>query len=777
MEGLNINAVNQIAKDTIIFRENDDANCVGIVLRGRVKIQNKGASVIAGAGSFIGVPDTFLSKYQSSYIAYDNLIVYIFEMNCEDDLFKIVGANKDYGGLLVASQSRYMKELVRIRTTLLKCANGLYDFIQKNYQKYLMEGVKSGFSVQPMDNIQSMEHPGVEEYENPELLEYYCEFNNVSLDIQKDFFSHNKISVHAAKEQSELINALIQECSETANYILNIFSCLISDEDDNLFKRIIKLMCDVKKDRASKVTLTGIVDESIEKITSVESVCKECLDIELDVDHDYLEKTYYNIMSDNLSECDADTTVIQTNDSAEEIIEEFTNSLDKLMTFAEMTDEEREEFSNLINGFIKLEDKAASDDVSRKHRKQICAIYYKMYSKIFVKAYQNNDRSQLIEMFLNYGFLDERLITEEQLLQMYHLYLESECQEPCKVYTMREWLTAIIEEEKEPSKSEFDLDYFDALREQKRVEKLSDSEVALRSKDKKRKLEYEIHNMLTYNSRVASGRITTFVPFIYKEVFYSRITSAYHSAREINASVNRILAIDYSVFHRERVYSDEENGVKKEYIMEQVFPDIILLPVCGNSGVMWQEISGRKRNTKGRFLLPIFLEEGLDSVMIQLFGRFRWELCRTIQGGAWNNIQYPSLTSEYYDYIQFYQKNRDLTPDKKEKLKNQITRGRGNTREVFLIDYIAWVTREVRGEIRLNKVARGILATYIPFPKEVRKKVAVQPIFADAMARGERERSHKIKELEARMKALEKDRVRIPDEVVETMIFYKEEEQ
>ena len=90
--------------------------------------------------------------------------------------------------------------------------------------------------------------------------------------------------------------------------------------------------------------------------------------------------------------------------------------------------------------------------------------------------------------------------------------------------------------------------------------------------------------------------------------------------------------------------------------------------------------------------------------MIQLCGRFRWELCRTMQGTSWNNIQIKSLTSEYSDYIQFYRKNRDLSEDKKEKLKMQIQKCRNNTREVFVTDlslihiYVGYVKLEKRGE-------------------------------------------------------------------------------
>ena len=78
-------------------------------------------------------------------------------------------------------------------------------------------------------------------------------------------------------------------------------------------------------------------------------------------------------------------------------------------------------------------------------------------------------------------------------------------------------------------------------------------------------------------------------------------------------------------------------------------------------------------------MLPIFLDTDVDAAMVKLFGRFRWELCRTIQGTAWNNIQVKSLTSEYSDFVQFYRKNRELSDDKKDKLKMQIQKCRNNT--------------------------------------------------------------------------------------------------
>lgn len=158
--------------------------------------------------------------------------------------------------------------------------------------------------------------------------------------------------------------------------------------------------------------------------------------------------------------------------------------------------------------------------------------------------------------------------------------------------------------------------------------------------------------------------------------------------------------------------------------------------------------------------------------MITIIGRFRWELCKSVMGTAWNNVIIPSLTAEYSDYIQFYRKNRDLSAEKKETLKNQIARCRNNTREVFISDYILWIKYESNGSIRLNKVARQILATYCPFSKELRAKVANQPIYEEAMRKFNITHQKKAHEMVTRLRALERNGAEITQVIYDTQKFY-----
>ena len=88
-----------------------------------------------------------------------------------------------------------------------------------------------------------------------------------------------------------------------------------------------------------------------------------------------------------------------------------------------------------------------------------------------------------------------------------------------------------------------------------------------------------------------------------------------------------------------------------------------------------------------------------------------------------------SLTSEYFDYIQFYRKNHDLSQDAKESIKTGLRKARGSFKEMFIRDYISYVLFESAGSPRLTKPARSILFTYCTFSKEIRDRLNTNPIY------------------------------------------------
>ena len=205
------------------------------------------------------------------------------------------------------------------------------------------------------------------------------------------------------------------------------------------------------------------------------------------------------------------------------------------------------------------------------------------------------------------------------------------------------------------------------------------------------------------------------------------------TAGRLEEVINQIRKIDFSVFYREVLFSDPDKGINHENIMKEVLPDIILMPNAGTKAMMWQETAGVKRDTSARFMFPVFTAVDLEDMMIETMGRYRWEICRKIQGVHWNDIREKSLTAEYCDYMQFYRKNFELSADAKEKLKNALFRAKNNYREVFVKDYQNWIKYESRGSYRLNKVSRQILMTYCPFSKELRNELKANPMYQELL--------------------------------------------
>ena len=604
---------------------------------------------------------------------------------------------------------------------------------------------------------------------------YYRACCEIAPDIQKAYFgASSAISVYHVLEQIKLVNAIIAECGRGTEY-LKLLSKPLVKEERSLYMQVFQLANTVQHIGGESGNVMSLFDDIIDYINTLENLMLDKAGVDLEIDHEFMEETYFSLLNSDVKNDDGNDADIALTEMEYQDISQLNNSLSFILDYSGIEREEALDFEQYITDFDKLRDKFLTDDDTRTLRRNITKMYYKIYKKVFLKDYKSSESTPvIIDLFLRYGFISEKLLSEELLEQLLSIDRHDVGNASCMVYDMKQWLTEIIEGRKEPSKSEFDLDYAESLRDRKRTGELSEEQVNALAEDKNAKFEFEVDNMFKANHRILYGQVSAFVPFLFTDGCASSLLKTFMSGDRINAAVHRLLQIDYSAFYREGLYKGDAEGIKKEYIVEEVFPDFILFPIAGSNPIMWQEISGRRRNSKGRFLLPAFLDTDIDAAMVKLFGRFRWELCRTIQGAAWNNIQVKSLTSEYSDFIQFYKKNRELSEDKKDKLKMQIQKCRNNTREVFVVDYENWIKHEAHGGIVLSKPVREIMATYCPFAKDLRDSVEEQPLFRDAMARYNREKGKKTKEYDLKFRVWDKDKIEVPKEIVKTRDYYVE---
>lgn len=205
-------------------------------------------------------------------------------------------------------------------------------------------------------------------------------------------------------------------------------------------------------------------------------------------------------------------------------------------------------------------------------------------------------------------------------------------------------------------KMKFDEDFATYLRRQLKEQKITQKEMDEAIVDKEQRLHFECQNMFRYASRIINGNVTMFVPILCSDGIFSNMQNSYMTEKRLNDAIRQIEKIDYSIFYRERLVSYENVDINKAIVIERVTPDIILFPVYGRNTIMWQDITGKRRTSKGRLFVPVWLEKELSLAMVQLMGNFRWEKCRTETGSHWNDFRYPSLRASIAIICNFIRK-------------------------------------------------------------------------------------------------------------------------
>ena len=262
------------------------------------------------------------------------------------------------------------------------------------------------------------------------------------------------------------------------------------------------------------------------------------------------------------------------------------------------------------------------------------------------------------------------------------------------------------------------------------------------------------------------GRISSYVPVFTEESSPRPPATSITTYKAVHDTLNMVRNIDFSCFTRQIVFSNTDIGVTREFIDTEILPYIILMPNGGTRSALWQEISGAYRNTPGRMMMPMFLDKDVRSHVLRLVGEFRWEMCRREQGVHWNDVTTPSLTSLFCDYLQFYRKNHELSPDLREKIKAQLQSARNSSKAVFVSDYMNYVVYESAGSLRLNRVSRDIIFRFCPFTKEIRDKLKTSsPAYQKLIERYDIKLAQKLRLMEIVYTKIEKAGASVPPEI------------
>lgn len=765
---LTLNSMNSISSGTLLYEKGDSVDSIGLLVKGRVEAVAGGVCTVLASGNFLGICDVERGVHQFTYTAKDDAVVFVLPVNGLDSVRKLLIAKPEYCGLLVTSLNFFITELYKRQNQLKGECQKLNEFILQNYELCEEVGKGNDVDVETGNPREKLERYSGEEIALNDRTEYYLHCGKLPIEVQKKYFSGSDyIALFHFQEQCLVIRSLVKACSFHGNNLFKYFRSLIMDED-SVFNTMGRLALAMLKKGAKNSLLDRAVDEVVEKINETETYLIEKAGLEIELDRERMEKLYFALLSGDA------TGGEESEDFETPGVEFLYDSLEQITEYATVHLKVKSEFKENIEKFIKLKDKFEKTPETTALRKQITSGFFEIYEAVVLRSFGDRDIPLAVKLFLDYGFVSEKLLTEEELQTLLSLRREKYKKENgCRVYTMRKWLKAVYDGVKEASKNEYDMDYEETLRQMVKEKRLEKKDVPDELANKEKRMHFECQNLFRYADRVVSGNISAFVPVLCSDGIFGNISNSYVTEAKVNAAVEKLEEVDYSIFYRDRLAAYEEIDVMKVTVIDRIPPDVITFPVYGKNCIMWQDITGKRRSSKGRILIPILFEKDLEMELVRALAAFRWEKCRTDMGNRWNDFRYPSLTSEYTDYLQFYRKNSELTQERKTKIRAQLQQCNNKHKEVFVKDYMDWVLREARGAMKLSRVARNILFTYCPLSSGIYKNLEGQTVYAEAAKKYIRENRAARKNLDMLIHKFEKEGIEIPEEVQKTSEFLK----
>ncbi len=746
-------AAKEYKAGTLLIQEEQALTALHVIAKGSVRAIFPGGEYYLSKGDVIGVCEVFSDSHFISYQVVEDAVIASYPCS-SSSLSNLLRANKDLTNFIVTSFFRQIHEILdQYEVTKFDCEN-FYQYLSDNYSEYCDFCDRHGFSPRALPGLENLTELVLEEDIHDWLNGYYDQLQKLYIATAAHAKSADFL-LGLLLKGSEDVHSITSVCRALYDYKAEIASLLMNENHLDFFDLYASFLYKIGPNAEDSSAIIAAISTMMIQLEGQSFIDQTMYQNRVE---EYRNKL--NSVSQYLEE-HPDSDGESSAQEAPDIID----SLNTILAYAECDEEVTTKFKNYISQYRKLHDKNSTDDAARKLRLSVTKLFYEIYKSAFFKSLSDAHVPKVIKMFFNFGYVDEQLAGMDNASYLYSIVDNIPSNPEENVYTIYEWLKAIYDGRKVPSRNEFDNDYTAYVHELKVTGKISPAEETTMLNDKKQRVSFELDNMFVSVNKMTFGRISTFSPLFSEHNVLKELPASLVTAAKVKESIEHIRSTDFSAFYRDTIYTNPDLGIAKESVGVEILPDIILMPNIGIRGVMWQEIEGRKRTTPARMMISIFEMEDLNTLLVRMTGEYRWEMCKRIQGARWNDVSDASLTSEYFDYIQFYKKNRDLSADAKDKVKLSMQKAKNSFKEMFIRDYCSWIIYEGAGSPRLNKVARTILFTYCPFSKEIRNKLKANPLYKDMMDRYDIKLSQKLHHMNNIFQKIKNQGAEIPDEI------------
>ncbi len=749
-----------LPKQTPIYKAGQPLTALHLITSGRVRVQYPGGEFQLGKGDVIGLCEIDSEVHFLSYTTVDDINMLTYPYSGTNTLMDLLQKHPDVARLFLLSAFRQITLLLTHCDESAVEVNNLFASLMQHYQTYREICVRYRVTAQTLQDFDILDTSFLEEDPDIWISNYYRGLLHAlsSPDSSKAVLEA-AVAYGFLRKASQDFQKTWLSVEERYQHKQQLLHFYMNEGSQDLFAYLSTLYHKVTRNSPESKSLYDILEYII---TLFQDDASPAMSL--------YRQRISSFRNSVISLHSATVTASEQNDAAL-VYAKLHNSLAVILTYTGVDKETAAACQKAVNAYKALPNRTADSEEADRLRTELTTFFYSLYSMAAVRNLKENNAPLPVMLFLNYGYLDEELAGAENCLILTRLVQNRPDGEQTGVYTFYEWLQAIYAGKKDPSRNEYGEDYSDYVHKQKVSGTLSDSDVRALENNTLSKVVFELRNVFPNTNKFTYGRIASYCPIFSAENILKPLNDSYINASSIGHALSRIRAIDFSLFYREIINPNAASAFKEQIHIE-CLPDIILMPNTGIRGVMWQEIEGKRRNTSSRMVLSVFHMEDIYATMVRMCGEYRWEMCKRIQGYRWNDMGTRSLTSEYFDYIQFYKKNRNLTSEAKDRVKNSLQRARGSFKEMFVRDYILWILFESAGSPRLNKVSREILFNYCPFSVSIRTALKQNPQYGDLLQRYDLKREQKLHHLNQFRKKMLLSNTPVPEEVEAELIYY-----
>ncbi len=755
----------QIREGNTIYEKGSPLTMLGMIMEGTVRADLLGESVLLKAGDVLGMLDLCTGIHSCTYTAQTDVVIDSYPYKTSQSLQRILTEEPSFCHGYAAAAARHFFAVADICHLCHYTCNALYSAILEYDREYSKLCKQYQVPAKHLPGLESV-HPFTPENQTETYVTaYYSDIRTMcESPTARSLFSQTGFLIGLLMQASRDMHKLLNTCEETEVYLAQLSTLLINEEQIDFLDLYTSLLTYAAHHKEDTVPLLAAISKMFIRAKNVSSIPKELYDKRL---------SEHRRLSDELTQL-ASTQEEDLTEHLKEVEKKLKHSLTTLLNFSGMDQKFCDKLIADIDAYKNTADKTAVSPELAQLRTDLTQSFFSLYKSIFFASIDKNSVPEVVKMFLYFGYVDENLCGLENAAHLYSNLPVVRSDYEDGVYLFYDWLKLIYEGKKQPRCDEFDQDYPTYVQSLVHDGSISKEDAMRLLNDPKAKVLFELDNMFTAAVKITYGRLQTYCPLLSEHDFMKSPEETLINPSKVKNAFRAVTAIDYSAYCREVMFADPVLPNGRELIQREIFPDVILLPNIGMRAALWQEIEGRNRSTPACMLFPIFSLTDIQHLVIRLTGEFRWEMCKRMQGSRWNDVSTPSLTSEYFDYLQFYKKNKELSAEAKEKCRQQLTRVKNRFRESFVIDYMAWIMYEAKGSPHMNKVTRRIFMTYCPLSAVYRESLKKNPFYSAMIEKFENQKNKELTRMNSVVYRIQRGAdKKVPAEIEQQIEFLK----